>query len=84
MASFKYKAPQFNFICKKKNVVLSIDSNKIDKVELQTIVKNVVIHFVPFDAIVSEYTSFANTLIISGYYVLFWELCLNGSTPILP
>ncbi|KAL6283791.1 hypothetical protein ACE6H2_014720 [Prunus campanulata] len=83
VAGFKNKAPQFNFICR-KNVVLSIDSDKTDEVELQTAVKNAVSHLVPFDATVSEYTSFADTSTIPGHYVLFWELCLNGSTPIPP
>ncbi|PON67629.1 GH3-like hormone conjugating enzyme [Trema orientale] len=80
---FKNKAPQFNFICR-KNVVLSIDSDKTDEVELQNAVKNAVHHLVPFDANVSEYTSYADTTTIPGHYVLYWELSLKGSTPIPP
>ncbi|KAM0997645.1 hypothetical protein ACFX13_007605 [Malus domestica] len=83
VASFKNNAPQFNFICR-KNVVLSIDSDKTDEVELQNAVKNAVNHLVPFDATVTEYTSFADTTTIPGHYVLFWELSLNGTTPIPP
>ncbi|KAM5585798.1 indole-3-acetic acid-amido synthetase GH3.6 [Rosa sericea] len=83
VAGFKNKAPQFNFICR-KNVVLSIDSDKTDEVELQNAVKNAVTHLVPFDATVAEYTSYADTSTIPGHYVLFWELSLNGSTPIPP
>ncbi|XP_068311718.1 indole-3-acetic acid-amido synthetase GH3.6-like [Pyrus communis] len=83
VASFKNKAPQFNFICR-KNVVLSIDSDKTDEVELQNAVKNAVNHLVPFDATVTEYTSYADTTTIPGHYVLFWELSLNGTTPIPP
>ncbi|KAI4374737.1 hypothetical protein MLD38_012697 [Melastoma candidum] len=83
VAGFKNKAPQFNFICR-KNVALSIDSDKTDEVELQNAVKNAVNHLVPFDAIVAEYTSYADTSRIPGHYVLFWELTLNGSTPIPP
>ncbi|KAM6553661.1 hypothetical protein CsatB_014423 [Cannabis sativa] len=83
VAGFKNKAPQFNFICR-KNVVLSIDSDKTDEVELQNAVKNAVSHLVPFDATVSEYTSYADTTTIPGHYVLFWELSLKGSTPIPP
>ncbi|KAB2615769.1 indole-3-acetic acid-amido synthetase GH3.6-like [Pyrus ussuriensis x Pyrus communis] len=83
VASFKNKAPQFNFICR-KNVVLSIDSDKTDEVELQNAVKNAVNHLVPFDATVTEYTSYADTTTIPGHYVLFWELGLNGTTPIPP
>ncbi|KAH7546593.1 hypothetical protein FEM48_Zijuj01G0218000 [Ziziphus jujuba var. spinosa] len=83
VAGFKNKAPQFNFICR-KNVVLSIDSDKTDEVELQNAMKNAVNHLVPFDATVAEYTSFADTTTIPGHYVLYWELSLNGSTPIPP
>ncbi|CAN7071939.1 unnamed protein product [Brassica oleracea var. botrytis] len=83
VTGFKNKAPQFSFICR-KNVVLSIDSDKTDEVELQNAVNNAVTHLVPFDASVSEYTSYADTSSIPGHYVLFWELCLDGNTPIPP
>ncbi|KAF8116870.1 hypothetical protein N665_0014s0131 [Sinapis alba] len=83
VAGFKNNAPQFSFICR-KNVVLSIDSDKTDEVELQNAVKNAVTHLVPFDASLSEYTSYADTSSIPGHYVLFWELCLNGGTPVPP
>ncbi|CAN4104109.1 unnamed protein product [Withania somnifera] len=83
VAGFKNNAPQFNFICR-KNVVLSIDSDKTDEVELQNAVKNAVSHLMPFDAHVTEYTSYADTTSIPGHYVLFWELNVNGSTPVPP
>ncbi|CAN6842026.1 unnamed protein product [Brassica oleracea] len=83
VAGFKNNAPQFSFICR-KNVVLSIDSDKTDEVELQNAVKNAVTHLVPFDASLSEYTSYADTSSIPGHYVLFWELYLNGNTPVPP
>ncbi|VVB07709.1 unnamed protein product [Arabis nemorensis] len=83
VTGFKNKAPQFSFICR-KNVVLSIDSDKTDEVELQNAVKNAVTHLVPFDASLSEYTSYADTSSIPGHYVLFWELCLDGNTLIPP
>ncbi|CAH8275190.1 unnamed protein product [Arabidopsis lyrata] len=83
VTGFKNKAPQFSFICR-KNVVLSIDADKTDEVELQNAVKNAVTYLVPFDASLSEYTSYADTSSIPGHYVLFWELCLDGNTPIPP
>lgn len=83
VAGFKNNAPQFNFICR-KNVVLSIDSDKTDEVELQNVVKNAVTHLLPFDARLTEYTSYADTTKIPGHYVLYWELSLNGSTPVPP
>ncbi|KAL6999414.1 hypothetical protein U1Q18_000576 [Sarracenia purpurea var. burkii] len=83
VAGFKNKAPKFNFICR-KNVCLSIDSDKTDEVELQNAVKNAVNHLMPFDATLTEYTSYADTSTNPGHYVLFWELTVNGSTPIPP
>ncbi|XP_074319443.1 indole-3-acetic acid-amido synthetase GH3.6 [Silene latifolia] len=83
VAGFKNKAPQFNFICR-KNVVLSIDSDKTDEVELQNAVKNAITHLQPFNATLLEYTSYADLTTIPGHYVLFWELSLNGSTPVPP
>ncbi|XP_044473018.1 indole-3-acetic acid-amido synthetase GH3.6-like [Mangifera indica] len=83
VAGFKNQAPQFNFICR-KNVVLSIDSDKTDEVELQNALKNAVNHLMPFDATLAEYTSYADTTKIPGHYVLYWELTLNGTTPIPP
>lgn len=83
VAGFKNKAPQFNFICR-KNVVLSIDADKTDEVELQNAVKNAINHLMPFDATLTEYTSYADTTTIPGHYVLFWEITVNGSTPIPP
>ncbi|XXG59382.1 hypothetical protein AAC387_Pa04g1480 [Persea americana] len=82
VAGYKNKAPQFNFICR-KNVVLSIDSDKTDEVELQNAVKNAVNHLEPFDISLIEYTSYADTSSIPGHYVLYWELRL-GATAIPP
>ncbi|KAK6946818.1 GH3 family [Dillenia turbinata] len=83
VAGFKNNAPQFNFVCR-KNVCLSIDSDKTDEVELQNAVKNALAHLVPFDANLAEYTSYADLSTIPGHYVLYWELSLKGSTPIPP
>ncbi|KAH1121012.1 hypothetical protein J1N35_004172 [Gossypium stocksii] len=83
VAGFKNNAPQFNFICR-KNVVLCIDSDKTDEVELQNAVKTAVNHLLPFGATLAEYTSYADTTTIPGHYVLYWELSLNGNTPIPP
>lgn len=83
VAGFKNKAPQFNFICR-KNVVLSIDADKTDEVELQNAVKNAVNHLMPFDATLTDYTSYADLTSIPGHYVLFWEITVNGSTQVPP
>ncbi|KAL5571275.1 hypothetical protein UlMin_020872 [Ulmus minor] len=82
VAGFKNKAPQFSFVCR-KNVVLSIDSDKTDEVELQNSVENATNkHLNPFGASLIEYTSYADTSTIPGHYVLYWEISQNGSTPI--
>ncbi|RWV97020.1 hypothetical protein GW17_00040221 [Ensete ventricosum] len=82
VAGFKNKAPQFNFI-RRKNVALSIDSDKTDEVELHAAVGNAVNNLEPFGASLVEYTSYADTSSIPGHYVLFWELRAGG-TPVPP
>nr|GEY50040.1 hypothetical protein [Tanacetum cinerariifolium] len=83
VSGFKNKSPQFNFICR-KNVALSIDSDKTDEVELHKAVENAISHLTPFDATLNEYTSYADTTTIPGHCVIFWELGLNETTPIPP
>ncbi|KAI3702907.1 hypothetical protein L6452_28660 [Arctium lappa] len=83
VAGFKNKSPQFSFICR-KNVALSIDSDKTDEVELHQAVEKASTHLVPFDTTLIEYTSFADTTTIPGHYVIFWELSQNGSAEIPP
>ncbi|KAL5130660.1 Indole-3-acetic acid-amido synthetase GH3.6 [Glycine soja] len=81
VAGFKNNAPQFNFVCR-KNVVLSIDSDKTDEVELQNAVKNGANHLTLFGASLTEYTSFADTSTIPGHYVLYWEISMNKNNNI--
>ncbi|CAI0550374.1 unnamed protein product [Linum tenue] len=74
VGGFKNKAPQFTFVCR-KNVVLSIDSDKTDEVELQTAVTRAAVqHLAPLGASLVEYTSYAETSNVPGHYVLFWEI----------
>lgn len=74
VSGFKNKAPQFNFVCR-KNVVLSIDSDKTDEVELHRAVTEAAQkHLRPHGAALAEYTALADTSTIPGHYVLFWEL----------
>lgn len=82
VAGFKNKAPQFNFVCR-KNVALSIDSDKTDEVELHRALEKAVGHLEPFGATLVEYTSHADTSTIPGHYVLYWELRM-GVTPVPP
>nr|ALB35086.1 GRETCHEN HAGEN 3.6 [Nicotiana benthamiana] len=79
VAGFKNKAPQFHFVCR-KNVALSIDSDKTDEVELHDAVVKASINLLPFEASLTEYTSFADTSAIPGHYVLYWELNKSSET----
>ncbi|KAK8519069.1 hypothetical protein V6N13_017686 [Hibiscus sabdariffa] len=83
VSGFKNNAPQFNFVCR-KNVVLSIDSDKTDEVELQNAVKNAASRLVQFEASLVEYTSYADTSATPGHYVLYWELSVKDATLIPP
>ncbi|XP_055808913.1 indole-3-acetic acid-amido synthetase GH3.6-like [Solanum dulcamara] len=83
VAGYKNNAPQFNFI-RRENVILSIESDKTNEIELQNAVKNAANNLMPFDARVTDYTSYADTATIPGHYVLFWELSVNASAPIPP
>ncbi|RZB83614.1 indole-3-acetic acid-amido synthetase GH3.6-like [Glycine soja] len=83
VAGFKNKAPQFNFVCR-KNVVLSIDSDKTDEVELHNAVKSGAEHLAEFNASLTEYTSCVDTSTIPGHYVLYWEISTNDHTPTIP
>ncbi|KAE8668166.1 putative indole-3-acetic acid-amido synthetase GH3.1 [Hibiscus syriacus] len=76
VSGFKNNAPQFNFICR-KNVVLSIDSDKTDEAELQNAVKNATNQLGQFEASLVEYTSYADTSATPGHYVLYWELSIK-------
>lgn len=82
VAGFKNKAPRFSFVCR-KNVALSIDSDKTDEMELHRAVEEAVGQLEPFGASLVEYTSYADTSSIPGHYVLYWELQL-GPTPVPP
>ncbi|PAN18778.1 hypothetical protein PAHAL_3G224900 [Panicum hallii] len=81
VAGFKNQAPMFNFV-RRKNVVLSIDSDKTDEAELHAAVAGAVQHLAPFGASLVEYTSYADAATIPGHYVLFWELRGGGATPV--
>ena len=81
VAGFKNQAPMFSFV-RRKNVVLSIESDKTDEAELHAAVAGAVQHLAPFGASLVEYTSYADAAAIPGHYVLFWELRGGGVTPV--
>ncbi|KAK4437946.1 putative indole-3-acetic acid-amido synthetase GH3.1 [Sesamum alatum] len=73
VTGFHNSAPQFQFV-RRKNVLLSIDSDKTDEAELQAAVENASRLLREFNTSVVEYTSYADTKTIPGHYVIYWEL----------
>ncbi|KAJ1296646.1 hypothetical protein BS78_01G318200 [Paspalum vaginatum] len=79
VAGFHNAAPQFRFV-RRKNVLLSIESDKTDEAELQRAVDRASAALrARCGAAVAEYTSHACTRSIPGHYVIYWEL-LQAST----
>ncbi|TXG59337.1 hypothetical protein EZV62_013910 [Acer yangbiense] len=76
VTGFHNSAPQFSFV-RRKNVLLSIDSDKTDEAELQKGVDNASVLLKEFNTSVIEYTSYADTATIPGHYVIFWELLVK-------
>lgn len=73
VTGYHNSAPQFQFL-RRKNVLLSIDSEKTDEGELQAAVENASQLLKPFNTSVVEYTSCADTNTVPGHYVMYWEL----------
>ncbi|GFP88606.1 probable indole-3-acetic acid-amido synthetase gh3.1 [Phtheirospermum japonicum] len=78
VTGFHNSAPQFHFV-RRKNVLLSIDSDKTDEAELQTAVDNASKLLREFNTSVVEYTSYADTKTIPGHYVIYWEMLTKDS-----
>ncbi|KAK3019991.1 hypothetical protein RJ639_003339 [Escallonia herrerae] len=79
VTGFYNAAPQFKFI-RRKNVLLSIDSDKTDEAELQKAIENACILLHEFNTSVVEYTSYGDTKSIPGHYVIYWELLVKDPT----
>ncbi|URD90639.1 hypothetical protein MUK42_27941 [Musa troglodytarum] len=77
VTGFHNAAPQFRFV-RRKNVLLSIESDKTDEAELQRAVERASELLRPWGASVVEYTSQADTRVIPGHYVVYWELLVKG------
>ncbi|KAF0907118.1 hypothetical protein E2562_015658 [Oryza meyeriana var. granulata] len=78
VTGFHNAAPQFRFV-RRKNVLLSIESDKTDEAELQRAVERASALLRPHGASVVEYTSHACTKGIPGHYVIYWELLTKGA-----
>ncbi|KAG9447292.1 hypothetical protein H6P81_013420 [Aristolochia fimbriata] len=77
VTGFHNKAPQFRFV-QRRNVVLSIDTDKTNEEDLLRAVTNAKLLLEEFDCLLTEYTSYADTSSIPGHYVLFWEIQKRG------
>ena len=76
VTGFHNAAPQFRFV-RRKNVLLSIDSDKTDEAELQAAVERASALLSPYGASIVEYTSQADATTIPGHYVVYWELMVR-------
>lgn len=73
VTGFYNRAPQFRFICR-RNVLLSIDNDKTNEEDLHksiTVAKRLI---EPYNALLVEYTSYADTSSVPGHYVIYWEI----------
>lgn len=73
VSGFHNNAPQFRFV-QRRNVVLSIDTDKTNEEDLLQAMSRAKQLVEPLGFLVTEYTSYADTSSIPGHYVLFWEL----------
>ncbi|GLT28508.1 hypothetical protein SLA2020_034340 [Shorea laevis] len=81
VTGFHKQAPQFRFICR-RNVVLSIDTDKTNEEDLHRSISTAKRLLEPYNALLVEYTSYADTSSMPGHYVLFWEIQMVEPGPI--
>ncbi|KAK1275974.1 putative indole-3-acetic acid-amido synthetase GH3.2 [Acorus gramineus] len=81
VTGFHNKAPQFKFV-RRKNVLLSIDSDKTDESELQKAVDAASRVLKRMNATVVEYTSYAEAKTIPGHYVVYFELMMAAAAAV--
>jgi hypothetical protein len=70
---FRKKTPIFEF-AQRKNVVLSIFTEKVDEEELQGVVNKASQHLVETSMELSDFSSTADIVCSPGRYILFWEI----------
>ncbi|KAF7113024.1 hypothetical protein RHSIM_RhsimUnG0168600 [Rhododendron simsii] len=79
VTGFHYKAPQFRYICR-RNVVLSIDTDKTNEEDLHRSIAKAKKLLEPHNALLVEYTSYADTSSLPGHHVIFWEIKASFAT----
>ncbi|KAL2323636.1 hypothetical protein Fmac_028015 [Flemingia macrophylla] len=78
VVGFYNNAPQVRFICR-RNVVISIDTEKTNEEDLHRGVSMAKKLLEPYDALLVEYTSYPDTCTVPGHYVLYWEILHCGT-----
>ncbi|MBA0833207.1 hypothetical protein Goarm_017536 [Gossypium armourianum] len=78
VTGFYNKSPQFQFV-ERQNVVLSIDLDKTTEVDLSNAITKAKLVLEPLGIMLTTYSSYADTSLTPGRYVLFWELKMKGS-----
>ncbi|XP_072950174.1 indole-3-acetic acid-amido synthetase GH3.17-like [Typha angustifolia] len=73
VTGFYNAAPQFRFV-HRRNVVLSVDTDKTTEEDLLNAVTHAKLLLRPLGCLLTEYTGYADTSSIPGHYVLFWEI----------
>ncbi|KAM0015371.1 putative GH3 family protein [Helianthus debilis subsp. tardiflorus] len=73
VTGFHNRAPQFRFICR-RNVILSIDNDKTNEEDLHKSVMAAKRLLEPYNALLVEYSSYADTSSVPGHYVIYWEI----------
>ncbi|XP_043712297.1 probable indole-3-acetic acid-amido synthetase GH3.1 [Telopea speciosissima] len=76
VTGFHNSAPQFHFV-RRKNILLSIDSDKTDEADLQKAVENASELLQVYKTSVVDYTSYGDTKSMPGHYVIYWELLVK-------
>jgi auxin responsive GH3 gene family len=73
VTGFHNAAPQFKFV-RRRNVVLSIDTDKTTEEDLLQAISAAKPLLSPLSILLCDFTSFPDTSSLPGHYVLFWEL----------
>ncbi|XP_024968657.1 putative indole-3-acetic acid-amido synthetase GH3.9 [Cynara cardunculus var. scolymus] len=73
VTGFHNQTPQFRFICR-RNVILSIDNDKTNEEDLHKSIMAAKRLLEPYNALLVEYTSYADTSSVPGHYVIYWEI----------
>ncbi|XWS52082.1 hypothetical protein CRYUN_Cryun11dG0036700 [Craigia yunnanensis] len=78
VTGFHNNSPQFQFV-ERQNVVLSIDLDKTSEADLFLAITNAKLLLDPLGFVLTTYSSYADTSLTPGRYVLFWELKMKAS-----